>query len=195
MAVVQVGGRDRGQQQPTVRVGENVTLAAHHAAGRVKAALARDAHPTCAAWASTTAAVGLASRPARSRSTMARAWASRSNAPDRASARNQRCTVGQGGNSRGRCRHAASPEHVQDRVENSPHGPAAGPARRGGRGQKRGDRAPLGVGQVGCIGASIARKLRTGGRGPHGRPQERRILRRTPAIPAAHPTQAYPQPL
>jgi hypothetical protein len=45
VAVVQIGGRDRGQQQATVRVGEGMALAAHHAPGRVEAAPTRDAHP------------------------------------------------------------------------------------------------------------------------------------------------------
>src|SRR5689334_7846611 len=62
----------------------------------------------------------------------------------------------------------AGPEHVEDRVEDGPHRPPSGSARYGGRGQERGNGEPLGVGQGCRIGASLARKLRASGRGPHG---------------------------
>lgn len=62
--------------------------------------------PERAACASTTQPVGQASRPTRSRSTIVRAWARRSNTPVCERRKNQRCTVLHGGKSSGRCRHA-----------------------------------------------------------------------------------------
>lgn len=44
MAVVQVGGRDGGEQQATICVGERMRLAPDHAPGWIVAAFASNAH-------------------------------------------------------------------------------------------------------------------------------------------------------
>jgi hypothetical protein len=63
-------------------------------------------------WLSMIAALGLASRPTRSRSAVTKAWLMVSNRPLSRQAANQRYTVGQGGRSVGISRQGMPPRRI-----------------------------------------------------------------------------------
>ena len=70
VAILQIGGMDNNVQQEAERVNQDVPLAAGDLFARIKALRVKRAVPFCAAlalWLSMIAALGLASRPSRSR--------------------------------------------------------------------------------------------------------------------------------
>ena len=82
---------------------------------------------------------------------------------------------------------AASPEHGTDRVHDDAHEPATWAARPGGCQQKSCHNASLGVSQQSCVSVGRARKLRTGGGGPHGAISKASDTPETLAIPVGQP--------
>src|SRR3954467_15958970 len=117
------------------------------------------------------AALGLASRPTRSRSAVTKAWLMVSNRPLSRQAANQRYTVGQGGRSVGISRQGMPPRRIEGRhqggVDDLSKGPVGRPPQLSGPGHMRLDDSPFGIGQVGFVTESRAAILLAGGRGPH----------------------------
>src|SRR5919107_5341943 len=61
----------------------------------------------------------------------------------------------------------AAAQHVEDRIQDLPGGPATWAASDTGLGQERRDQRPFGVTQIGFVSQAVAAILPPGGRGPH----------------------------
>ena len=117
-----------------------------------------------------TAALGLASRPTRSRSSMTRRCVIASQTP-RASPGREPAIDGLPRREAG-WQHApcdAAAQDVEDGVDDLAHRPLRRSANAGWRRQKRLQNGPLGVRQVTGEAKPVAHMLRAGGCGPHGR--------------------------
>src|SRR5215210_5142492 len=115
-----------------------------------------------------TAAVGLASRPERSRSASTRAWLTRSNRPVVAPCRKP-AIDGAPGRKVGRQQspRAARAHDVEDGIDDLAHRPGAGSPLVAGRRQQWLQKSPFDVGQIARIAQVRSAMMPTGDRGPH----------------------------
>src|SRR4051812_31133942 len=118
-------------------------------------------------WLSSTAALGEASRPTRSRSAMTRRWFMVSNKPVSRHCPNQRYTVVLGGKSLEQSPSPPAPQHVEDRVHHLAQRPFSWPPPLVRFGHERLDQSPLRIGQIRFVTQPVAAMLPPSGRGPH----------------------------